>query len=139
MSQRRGESWRLEPPLGDQPAIGPVHRRSEEGGGQEIEISTPIDARLADERQGLAERLDHGGAEEIAAQLDEVRGLGLIPDGERLLPHRLEERQTGVDGVRGAGGNDEQLGRRCHLGPPEDRCGDETLAGVRVRRAEPFR
>src|SRR5207245_1415930 len=73
------------------------------------------------------------------AQLDEVRGLGLIPDGERLLPHRLEERQTGVDGVRGAGGYDEQLGRRCHLGPPEDRCGDKTLAGVRARRGEPVR
>ena len=59
--------------------------------------------------------------------------------GNVLLPHRREERQTDVDGVQRPRGNDEELGRSRHLGPPENRCGDETLPRVRVRHGEPCR
>src|SRR5205807_2281490 len=70
----------------DQAAIGLVDRGGEQGRGQKLEILVPVDAGLADEGHGLAQPLDHRGQKEIAAELDQVRGLGLIPDGKRPLP-----------------------------------------------------
>src|SRR4029453_14491646 len=90
LSQRCGEARRLELSLGDQRPVGLVHGRGEERGRQHIEIAAAIDARLADERHGLAQRLDRRGDQEITAELDQVRSAGFVADDERLLPDRLE-------------------------------------------------
>ncbi len=51
-----------------------------------------IDARLADERHGFAQRLEHRGDQEIAAQFDQIRDFRLIAKEKSLLPQRLKER-----------------------------------------------
>src|ERR1700687_5994723 len=63
ISERRGEGRWLKPSLSDQAAIGLVSRRGEDRRGEELDIGAPVDASLADERDGLAQPL-YGGRQQ---------------------------------------------------------------------------
>ena len=119
-------------------AVCPVHRRVEERGGQDVEVAATIDAGLRDERHRLAQRLDHRGDQEIAAQLDQVRRVGLFADVERFLPDHFEQRRARRDRIVRARCDDEQLRGGCRFRAPEDRCGDEALPSLPVRLRESF-
>src|SRR6202521_4844742 len=96
-SERRGESGRLKPAFGDQATVGLVSGHGEDRGSEQINVGTPIDARLADERDRLAQCLDCGGEQEVSAELDEIRCRGLRADGKGLLSQRVEERLAPFD------------------------------------------
>src|SRR6266446_6044584 len=76
-SERRGESGRLEPAFGDQATVDLVSGHREDCGSEQINVGPPIDARLADERDRLAQCLDCGGEQEVSAELDEICCRGL--------------------------------------------------------------
>src|SRR5258705_519844 len=69
-SERRGESGRLKPAFGAQATVGLVSGRREDCRSEQINVGPPIDTRLADERDGLAQCLDGGGEQEVSAELD---------------------------------------------------------------------
>src|ERR1700730_4216232 len=102
VSERRGESRRLKLAIGDQATVGLVSRRGEDCRGQQIHVAAPVDAGLADERDGLAQGFDGGGEQEVPAELDEIRRRRLRTDWNRLLSQRLEQRLAGFDRNGGA-------------------------------------
>src|SRR5437879_7984406 len=57
-SECRRERGRLEPVCRDQAAIGRVDWSGEDGGSEQLDVGTAIDASLAHERDGLAQRLE---------------------------------------------------------------------------------
>src|SRR5882672_12603777 len=73
VSERRGEGCRLEFSLSDESAVGFIGRYVEDAGGEELDVRAPVDAGLADERNGLAEGLDGGSQQKISAQFHEIR------------------------------------------------------------------
>src|ERR1700722_14966778 len=72
-SKRRGESCGLELALSDEVAIDFVSRYVEHRGAEEFDVRARVDPGLADERNCLAEGLDDGSQQKIAAELDEIR------------------------------------------------------------------
>ena len=61
-----------------------------------------VDPGLADQRHRFAERLDHRHDEEVAAQLDQVGGLGFLGHDERALTECVEDRLTALASGAGA-------------------------------------
>ncbi len=74
--ERRCEARRLESFACDQPAVGLVDRGAEQRRGHDLQVHVFVDARLADQRHRLAERLDDRCDQEVAAQLHQVGGFG---------------------------------------------------------------
>jgi hypothetical protein len=72
--------------FGNESAIRLIYRRTEQRVGEDIHILRAVDPRFADQRDGLSQRLDHRGDQEIAAQLDEIRLRRLIRENECPLP-----------------------------------------------------
>jgi hypothetical protein len=70
VSERRGESCRLILAFRDQATVDLVSSCGEERRSEQIHKGTPVDAGLADERDGLAQCLDSGGLQKISAELD---------------------------------------------------------------------
>ncbi|ENN87356.1 hypothetical protein RHSP_26704 [Rhizobium freirei PRF 81] len=138
LSQRRRKTGRLELAVCDQPAIGLIDGRVEQRRGQEIEIGVPVDTALLDERHGLAERLDDGGDEEIAAELDEIGGLWFFAEYEGTLTDSLEERRDRLDGIRRTCCGNEELCRGSGFRTTEDGCRHEALACRGVLFGEPL-
>ena len=71
---------RFEGPVGDQRAVSFVDRGSEQGGRKNFQILTLVCTSIADERHCLAKRFDDGGDQEVAAELDEIRGFRRLGD-----------------------------------------------------------
>src|SRR5258705_413101 len=99
-SQWRSETGGLELPLRDQRAIIREHRAGEERGGQDLKITAPIDAGLADKGHGLPQCLDDRGGEEVTAELYEIRGPGFIVHMKDFLSHFFEKWQASLESIR---------------------------------------
>src|ERR1700692_935317 len=97
VAERCGEGRRLELALSDETAVGFVCRYVEDAGGEELNVRAPVDAGLADERDGLAERLDGGSHQKISAEFDEIRRPRLRTDRKCVLSHRSEQRLTFIE------------------------------------------
>jgi hypothetical protein len=95
-----------------------------------------VDARLADERHGFPERLNHRSSQKVARELDEVRRLRLVMYVECLLADRLEQRHAPLHDDRRSGGDDEQLSGGRSVRPPEDGRANERLLTRRVGSRE---
>src|SRR2546429_2086208 len=86
--ERCSESGRLKAAFGDQATVGLVSGRRKDRGAEHLNVGTSVDARLVDERDGLAQSLDYGGEQEGAAELDEIfrRWLRTYRHGLRTQP-----------------------------------------------------
>src|ERR1700676_5398111 len=107
VSERCSEGSRLELALSDEGAIGFVRRYVEDAGGEKLDVRAPVDAGLADERDGLAQRLDGGSHQKISAEFDEIRRPRLRTDRKCVLSHRSEQRLTLIERRGVACGDDE--------------------------------
>ena len=96
------ESGGLVALVGDEAAVGFVHRRGEERVGEQVDEFVRVDAVLASEGDGFAERLDDGADEEIAGEFDDVGHLGLGADDEGALADGVEDGLAALEvgGVR---------------------------------------
>ena len=135
----RCEPGRFEPLVGDQGSVGLVHRGREQCRGQDLQVLVLVDTTLVHQRHRLAERLDHGADQEVAAQLDQVGGFGRLGHHEGALTDRVEQGLRHADGSRCTGGDDKELRGRGGIGATEDRCGDEQLIRVGVGLGKPSR
>src|SRR6476646_1333230 len=135
-AQPRLETGRRVALLGDDLSIGFVYRRSEQGVGENVEISRSVDSGLANKGEGLAESFDYRGDQEIAAEFDEVRLRGLVGDDEGVLTKGLEQGLARLHGFRLTGGHDKKLARR--LRAAEHRCRHEALPRGLMRAREPL-
>src|SRR6476660_5388212 len=77
--------------LGDDPSIGFVYRRSEQGVGENVDISRSVDSGLAHKGEGLAESFDHRGDQEIAAEKRTLNEFGEIASGGTVDHHLLPD------------------------------------------------
>src|SRR6266481_3002558 len=129
VAKRRGEGRRLELALGYQAAVNLVRRCVEYRGGQNLNIRALVDAGLADERDGLAQRLDGGRQQKVSAEFDEIRRRRLRADRKCLLSHGAEQRLTLFERRGVSRGDNEQLGGRRNVRASEDGRSRITLSG----------
>src|SRR5271157_1768191 len=113
--------------VGHDAAIGLVNRRRKKRTGKEVDVSVGIDAIFAGQSDGLAERLEHRGDEEVTAELDHVCHLGLGADHEGTLTDRVENGLAAFKARSVSRGRDEKLGGCGSLGTSEDRGGNNVL------------
>ena len=111
-SELGGEGGPLEVPLREQLAVGTVDGGAEHRCSEKIDVSDRVDLSLRDQSERLTRRLDHRRREEIAAELHQIRRLGLLGD-EALSGTgvRLGESATQSDADR-AGRNVERVARQ---------------------------
>src|SRR6185312_782232 len=125
-----GEPGGFELFVNDDCAVGFVNRRGKQRGSKEVKILMLIDPGLSHQRHGLGKRLDHAGNQKIAADLDQVRVVGLRSKAEGFLAEGVEKRHAGGDRVVRAASYDDQLGRRGRLGSSKDRSGNIALTAL---------
>src|ERR1700691_3398538 len=107
VTERRSKGCRLKLVLSDEAAVGFVCRYVKNAGGDEFDVRVAVDSSVADERDGLAQRLDRGCCEKIAAEFYKIRCGWVGADRKGLLSHRSEQRLTRIDRRGIAGGDDE--------------------------------
>ena len=124
------ESGGLVALVGDERAVGFVHRRGEERVGEQVDEFVRLDAVLASEGDGFSERLDDGADEEVAGELDDVGHFGLGADDESALADGVEDGLAALEVGGSTGGSDDEFGSGGGLGASEDRRGDVALAAL---------
>src|SRR5256885_15962186 len=92
--------FRSKAAFGDQATVGLVNGRRKDRGAEHLNVGTSVDARLVDERDGLAQSLDCGGEQEVAAELDEICRRWLRTYRKGLRTQRVEQRLARSQGCR---------------------------------------
>src|ERR1035437_8033979 len=116
--------------------VGRIKRRLEERTVDGLKEDNRRDALRFGIDKGLAQRMNHGADEEVAAELDGVRLTRLRAyDGEAATERRKQWTSL-IDSRFRSGGDDPQSAFFGDVGTAEDRRGDKGLAAARVLGGE---
>src|SRR5213078_691538 len=116
-----------------------VDGRREERSVQRFEHLQTVHVGLLDEREDLAQRLEHAKEQEVSRELHQVRPARILAHARDPPAQGLEHWHTRLHRVGGPRGNHPQLPLPGHLRPPEHGRGDVAGATPAVRVGEPTR